>query len=280
MSAQKSGVLTALGAGGAAPLKPGFSLESGGASCLSAPSAPGVVDANSGALCGLGMKPQITHAPESPLLARETPASTCPERRRLGGLAMKTNPNSQTGAATKAATNSPDDLGAKSALDQLEQDDAQELIGPERVAPQSIGLILDPPSDEERKALLDDFFGRLGKVRGERREAAQIAAPALERLCQAMTRRSGQCYKVRALLYSLYNGQATELIEILGLDWEIRKDLCAVLLAFGFQSRDGFPQPLRDGGDSPDFFYAAMKTAIVKAGQWEWFVEAHQEEEQ
>lgn len=125
---------------------------------------------------------------------------------------------------------------------------------------------------------LDELFAALRKTRDERRAAVAVARPALDRLCRkVLTQRSGQCYKVRALLYSLYNGQATSLIEILCLDWDIRMDLCAVFLAFGFE--ENRHEPGMEGEEErPSFFYAEMKSAIVAVGQWDWFVEAHQAE--
>ena len=71
--------------------------------------------------------------------------------------------------------------------------------------------------------------------------------------------RSGQPYELRGLLYSLYNGQPSSLLEIVVFDWPIRKDLICVLSAFGHD----------------EFFYDEMKAALVKAGVWEWFIEAH-----
>lgn len=146
-----------------------------------------------------------------------------------------------------------------------------------RIKPQPTGLILDQPSDEERNAVLDEFFAEQRKINTEGRAAVEAAVPAMARLAEVLQGRSGQPYKLRALLWSLYNGQPTGLIEIVGLDREIRKDLCAVLLAFGFEETrfvDGVPQP------GASFFYDEMKAAIEKAGQWAWFIEEHKEEEE
>jgi len=118
----------------------------------------------------------------------------------------------------------------------------------------------------------------LRKDREERRAAAELARAALQRLCRdVLSQRSGQCFKVRDLLYSLYNGQPASLLEVVCLDWAIRQDLCAVLLAFGFE--DCRHEPGHDGVEKPSFFYAEMKAAIVAAGQWDWFIEVHQREE-
>jgi len=95
----------------------------------------------------------------------------------------------------------------------------------------------------------------------ERREACEFAAPALARLVEIFKHRSGQPYKLRSLLYSLWNGKPTSLVEIVGLDWEIRKDLGLVLIAFGYEDKQ------------TKFFYRAIEEAIKAAGQWEWFLE-------
>ena len=132
------------------------------------------------------------------------------------------------------------------------------------------GPIIHSRTPEENAKTLDAFFARARSVLAERRAAAEAARPALARLCEVLCKRSGQPYKLRALLYSIYNGQAASLIEIVCLDWEIRKDLCAVLLAFGFEDR-------RDATVS--FFYDELKAAITAAGQWDWFIQADEESE-
>ena len=119
--------------------------------------------------------------------------------------------------------------------------------------------IIHFPTEEESKAALAAFIAGQQAIRAERRDAIQAAVPALERLIATFAHRTGQSYKLRALLYSMWNGQATEINEVLALDWSLRKDFAAVLLAFG----DGF-------------FYEEMKSAIVAAGQFDWFLEAHQ----
>jgi hypothetical protein len=59
------------------------------------------------------------------------------------------------------------------------------------------------------------------------------------------------------------------LIELVTLDWKIRQQLCAVLLAFGFE----------DIADPKvAFFYDAMKMEIAGAGLWTWFTEADESE--
>ena len=131
--------------------------------------------------------------------------------------------------------------------------------------------LLDIPTPEENASALEEFFAEQRKLATEGRSAVAAAKPALLRLCDVLRGRSGQPFKLRSLLYSLYNGQPASLIEIVALDWEIRKDLCAVLLAFGFEDP-------RDEANS--FFYEELKTAITSAGQWKWFLEAHEEEDE
>lgn len=101
-----------------------------------------------------------------------------------------------------------------------------------------------------------DFFAVVRVQNEERRAAVVVAVPALARLCDVMAHKTGQGYTLRALLYSLWNGQPTTLLEIVGLDWPIRQDLALVLLAFGDDS----------------FFYDAIKSALNERGLFDWFV--------
>ena len=138
----------------------------------------------------------------------------------------------------------------------------------------SKSCLINPPTEEENKAVLDEFFEEDRKRRNEGREAVTTALPALDRLCEVMRGRSGQPYKVRALLYSLWNGQPASLVEVVGLDWEIKKDLCAVILAFGCESGPFCK------GEPFSFFYDAVAAAVKKAGQFEWFLEEFKEKEE
>lgn len=95
----------------------------------------------------------------------------------------------------------------------------------------------------------------------ERREACVVALPALDRLADMMTSGSGQCFKVREILFSLWNGKPAGVIEIVNLDWNVRKDLVAVLLAFGYEDSQA------------KCFYDALQAAVRRAGIWEWFIE-------
>lgn len=95
----------------------------------------------------------------------------------------------------------------------------------------------------------------------EMREAVAKAIPAMARLAEVLKGRSGQPYRLRGLLFSLWNGKPFSVLEIVGFDWAIRKDLAAVLLVFGFEDK------------LAKFFYDAVRDAIKAAGQWEWFIE-------
>jgi hypothetical protein len=99
------------------------------------------------------------------------------------------------------------------------------------------------------------------KIFEQRRQAALLAVLAMERLAKVMQGRSGQPYKVRNIIYSIWNGKPCDLYLILNLDWEIRQDLMLVLLGFGWED------------DKAQFFYRAVEDAIRKAGQWDWFLE-------
>jgi hypothetical protein len=104
------------------------------------------------------------------------------------------------------------------------------------------------------------------QIAGERREAVDAAIPALNHLCEVMTSGTNQAFHLRALLYSLWNGQPTPLYAVLDLDWQLRKELCAVVLAFGYEDSER------------KFFYDAIKSAVTARGIWAWFLEAHNKE--
>ncbi len=122
---------------------------------------------------------------------------------------------------------------------------------------------LQPPTEEENQAALNEFFAEMQKMKTERKAAVAEAIPALERLIDTFPQRTGQSYKLRDLLYSLWNGKPASLSDVLNLDWDLRKDLCAVILAFGYEDRDH------------EFFYDAIATPLKKRGQFEWFIAAH-----
>jgi len=86
--------------------------------------------------------------------------------------------------------------------------------------------------------------------------ARHIAAHAgLTQLVAGCAAKTGQSYKLRALLYSLWNGKPTALIEILALDRELREALLAVLRVFGSKevSFETVPDAFKAAGLSPWF---------------------------
>jgi hypothetical protein len=107
-----------------------------------------------------------------------------------------------------------------------------------------------------------DLLNELKTAMDRQRAAVDLARPALARLVQVMTHRTGQGYKLRSLLYSMWNGLPTTVNDVCGLDYELRQDLGAVILAWGFGRGDW------------EFFYDSMKAAVSAAGLWEWFLEA------
>jgi hypothetical protein len=122
-------------------------------------------------------------------------------------------------------------------------------------------IIDDSPADD-----LKQLFASMRQTTSERRQAARDANRLMPELLRCMANKTGQSYKLRALLWSLYNGQPASLIEVLGLDWSLRKALLAVVAAFGFEER----------GSADSFFYQALKDHISGAGLWHWFTEEGQ----
>ena len=113
-------------------------------------------------------------------------------------------------------------------------------------------------------ATVRPYLAQWAAVNAERRAAAVEGRAAFRRLLRVMEHKTGQGYKLRALLYSLYNGQPASLLDAITLDWAIRKDLNLVLLGFGCEF----------AGDQKQFgfFYDAMKTDLQQAGLFDWFV--------
>jgi len=85
--------------------------------------------------------------------------------------------------------------------------------------------------------------------------AAQVAIGAIDRLMPVLQGRSGQSFRVRGILWSLYNGKAYSWLEIVHLDRAIKEDLAALMLGWG----------------CPGCFYDELKAAVTAAGQWQWF---------
>lgn len=82
----------------------------------------------------------------------------------------------------------------------------------------------------------------------------------LQLLIAACRHKTGQSYKLRGLLYSLWNGQPYSLLEIITLDQSLRHALLVVIANFG----------------APKFFYAEIKSAFVAAGLFDWFCEQYE----
>ena len=118
---------------------------------------------------------------------------------------------------------------------------------------------VQPSTDEIAAA----FWKDLKERRTQQAEYVKAAPEALERLATAMRPQSGGSYKLRSLLFSLYNGRPTDLNDIVSLDWNLRSDFMIVMMAFGWESPSGH--------DS--FFYNQLEAAIVEEGIWEWFTD-------
>ena len=111
-----------------------------------------------------------------------------------------------------------------------------------------------------------EMFQKLAANRATMRDLAiQARREALPFLVQTMAHQTGQSYKLRALLYSLWNGQPADLSDVLGLDWNLRVALLVVIAAFGFEEK---------GGTGETFFYEAISTELQQHGLTTWFCEA------
>lgn len=127
---------------------------------------------------------------------------------------------------------------------------------------------IDEITQASKDAALQEFGCQLRDINKQQVEAVTLAVPALARLVKVCGHKTGQGGQVRALLYSAWNGQGVSLCQnLLGLDWPIKRDLCAVFLAFGCEPRGAAP-----------FFYDTIRAAFTEAGLWDWFLEAFKEE--
>lgn len=117
--------------------------------------------------------------------------------------------------------------------------------------------------DEAKRKALREIGKSWRAIRDERRQAAKVGSEALARLVEVCRNKTGQSSTIRQTLYSLWNGAPRSLLNgTLGLDWALKKDLCAVVLAFGF-----------DGDDTePPLWYDQIKAAFESAGLWDWFL--------
>jgi hypothetical protein len=136
-------------------------------------------------------------------------------------------------------------------------------------------IFIEPPAEQVEDTIDGvkmrgprDLIDELKARQAKHRAAVDRARPSLDRLIEVMRGRSGQSYKLRGLLFSMWNGKPYSVLECVGLDFELREDLGAVILAWGF------------GRGEWEFFYDAMKAAVSRAGLWEWFLEERHNIEQ
>lgn len=120
---------------------------------------------------------------------------------------------------------------------------------------------VSPAREPSQQAALDEFFAALRADARESEAAVGAAKPALVRLAQAVAGSdSAQALRVRNLLLSLYSGGGVhaDVSDLLTLDWSLRKDLCAVFLAF----------------NHGEFGYEAVTAAFAAAGDrhCRWFL--------
>ena len=125
------------------------------------------------------------------------------------------------------------------------------------------------PTEEEEQRKVQEALERMRKNRNEMREAARLGRSALCDLINALRENhvTGQPYKIRALLYSLWNGKPASLVEVVCLDHNLRQSLCQVIAGFGYEDAE------------VKFFYAAIQEAFTKAGLFEWFLEEGEKKE-
>ena len=110
--------------------------------------------------------------------------------------------------------------------------------------------------------MVQQALSRMHAQRHEHRLAARNGIEALPRLVDVMRGRSGQSYKLRRLLFSLWSGTpGADLSDVVCFDWEVRRDLCRVLLGWGFEDHE------------TKFFYSALEAALRSAGLMDWFQE-------
>jgi hypothetical protein len=105
----------------------------------------------------------------------------------------------------------------------------------------------------------------MASLHAEHRKAAVKAHGAMLVLVAAMRERTGQAYKLREILFSLWNGKPCRLNETLGLDWDLKQAVCHVLMGWGYED------------EHVKFFYNAMRASIATGGLWDWFLEEAQQ---
>lgn len=120
-------------------------------------------------------------------------------------------------------------------------------------------ILRHQPEDSKCEAAHADFFATVRTAARESDAAVLAAEPALERIAQAIVGRdSGQALRVSSILLLLYAGGAVlaDISDLLTLDWSLRQDLCAVLLAFGH------------GEVGYDYMRTAFEDAGDRNAQW------------
>ena len=130
------------------------------------------------------------------------------------------------------------------------------------------------PTAAENEAATVEFLTAMNAQYAEHTACIPPALDALARIIATFPQRTGQSFKLRALLYSLWNGQPADLSDTLCLDWQLRKDFCAVVMAFGYEAREIAPG-VSDFSAMPCFFYKEVQDALTAAGQFDWFLECH-----
>lgn len=116
---------------------------------------------------------------------------------------------------------------------------------------------LDLPSEAENQAALNELFAEMRASRDAVRAGLPAACEGIATLVAACRQKTGQSYKIRALLFSLWNGKPASLLEIVGMDRALREALLAVMAVFGCD----------------EFFYDAIGDAFNGAGLLDWFCE-------
>lgn len=130
-----------------------------------------------------------------------------------------------------------------------------EISGPAGNAAPSFEALTEAPA--QNLAELSQFFRDVNRMEAEARGAAAEARTAMERLAKMCSSHSntGGTIAVRDILYSAFSGGATraDLGGLGALDWDVRKDVLAVLLAVnqpGFSDSDILQGMVRVGGAS------------------------------
>ena len=127
--------------------------------------------------------------------------------------------------------------------------------------------ITESPNAASTESPVREEINRMLEVRQKHGEAARLARRSLDTLILVMRNKTGQSYKVRAFLYSLWNGQAVSLLDAITLDYDLRRCLCDVIMAWGYEAR-----PV-DFNNDQSFFYDYVKERVTKAQLWDWFLD-------